>query len=234
MTEKSLFLKVFFEELNNYEVNYCVLRGYELLPNEEINDIDFGVFSRDVKLFFNIINLLSHKYKYRVNVKLIRLNVIKTELLFENNTIDIDIWWDFNYVGLKYIDIIDLLSSKKKYNGIINIPSSEYEFALSFLKELLHNNWIREDKRLKLKSNIKAGYYKPFAKYFKKKNVNEFIEAVEGDRVNVKDISYKAKFNLVLSNLKYFGIIKLTRNVYNFMKIRFFYKDDYKHLIGKL
>ena len=46
------FLNKLFNSLNTEAVDYCVLRGYEGLPELVKNDIDFGVAPESIKFFF--------------------------------------------------------------------------------------------------------------------------------------------------------------------------------------
>ncbi|WP_299159436.1 hypothetical protein [uncultured Tenacibaculum sp.] len=228
----AIFLRELFEELNKESIRYCVLRGYEKLPKKVVNDVDFGIASSDKKFFFSILNKLAFKHCYDVKIELIRLDVIKMQFYNEfDEVLKIDIWWSFNYVGLEYLNIDELLSSKMLYNGLIYVPSEEYEFALSFLKELLHNNWIRKDKIKTLKSKMKENSYKPFEGSFNKAIVKSFYLAVNNSELKLSKLSAKAKVSLIFNNFKNKSLYHVFNKIFIFFKIRYNYKDEYGFLL---
>ena len=226
------FLNKLFNSLNTESVNYCVLRGYEGLPELVTNDVDFGVAPEDIKFFFNILHQTALFSEYKINVELIRFQVIKLKLTKNKcESIKIDVWWGFNYVGFHYINIKELLISRRLYNNKLYVPSNEYEFALSFLKELLHNNWIRKDKRDSLRSKITSNYYKPFKENFRASLVDACVSAVNNNQLIVRGVAFKAKGSIIIFNIKNKGVAKVLKNVFLFFKYKYFYKNEYDFLI---
>ena len=225
------FLNKLFTVLNASEIEYCILRGYEGLPNEVSNDVDFGVSKDSLTSFFDLLIFLSKEYGYSINISLIRDSVIKMSLSnIDGTSLMIDVWWNFNLLGLRYTCISRLLKSKEMYNNSFYVPSKEHEFALSFLKELLHNNWIRKDKIELLKSKITQDYYLPFHDYFSISIVDEFVHSVMSNKHKITFISLKAKIQLVYHNIRRHGIIKVIINVKSFFMIKYFYKEQYSYL----
>jgi hypothetical protein len=140
-----------------------------------------------------------------------------------------DVWWGFNIANLQYMDITDLINSRKLYGNRFFIPSKEYIFALSLLKEMLHNNWIRKDKIDNLKSLITENYHIAFKKNFNKNEVDEFILAVRKNKYEISKLSHK--FKLIFSNIKYITLVVAFKNIYLFLKFKYFYTDEYDYLI---
>ena len=198
------------------------MRGYEKLPNSEINDIDFGVSKKDLSRFCLILDNLSTEYNYKIYVDLVRLGVFKSRLRFDNYDLLIDVWWDFNYCGLNYLNIEELLKSKKIYNEIIYIPAQEYEFALSFLKEMLHNNIIRKDKIDDLKLKINDNYKKPFSLFFNNYLIEKYIKSVNNDYLKITFLSLLSKIQIFFSNIYNFGLYKCLSRVMIFFRIKYF------------
>ena len=235
MTTTQKFLNDLFYSLNEPNLDYCVLRGYESLPEKISNDIDFGVSDSCKVLFFDILKETAKNHDYSVQVELIRHSVIKMKLSNRHgNIIKIDVWWQFNYLGLEYLCINKMLSSRELYKNIFYVPSSEYEFALSYLKELLHNSWIRKDKVEVLTRKMKKRSYLPFNKYFNKNMINDFFISVETKKFKVKLLSVRAKNSILLKNIYCHGLFYVLINIYRYFKIRFFYRNEYYNLMRKL
>ena len=130
--------------------------------------------------------------------------------------------WDFNYCGLNYLNIEELLKSKKIYNEIIYIPAQEYEFALSFLKEMLHNNIIRKDKIDDLKLKINDNYKKPFSLFFNNYLIEKYIKSVNNDYLKITFLSLLSKIQIFFSNIYNFGLYKCLSRVMIFFRIKYF------------
>ena len=73
-----LYLSELFNNLNNSSVQYIVLRGYEKLPKEIGNDIDFGVNDKQIEIFLSILDRTSHKHGFKLVRDVVRLDLIKT------------------------------------------------------------------------------------------------------------------------------------------------------------
>lgn len=165
----------YFQGLKEKKFNYCVLRGYETLPDEVSNDIDLGLDPKELESFTSYtlsqlkINgfLLVHrsqKYLYR------KLYFFNQE---SNEHLHVDIWTGFSFKGLKYINLHSLLDRKIQHK-LFFIPSPSDELTLSFLKEYLHNQKIRKDKLSILQNLIKIGDGKEFDSYFNEKEAAMF------------------------------------------------------------
>ena len=172
----SIFLKDLFKMLEEDNVDYLVLRGYQNLPERYSHDIDFSVINENELIaFFNVLHNLSDKYNYSITRDVVRLGLLKVFLHFGNEILKIDVFCSFSYGGLEYINIDDLHNSKRKSPTNISIPSLNYELAISLLKELLHNSRIRKDKVSLLRSQYeKRTFDQPFKKYFSKKILKIF------------------------------------------------------------
>ena len=225
------FLTELFDVLNQSNLKYCVLRGYEELPLVVKNDIDFGIAPENKIQFFSILKSLSLKFNYEINIELIRHSVIKMELKNEfGNFIKIDVWWQFNYLGLEYLCVNKLLSSRKIYNNNFFIPSTEYEFALSFLKELMHNNCIRKDKIEYLNKLLNSSKKTPFIEFFNLKIIEAFFRSVRENKFELKILSMRAKLFLLINNFLNLGFTNTLINIHSFIFVKYFNTKKYTYI----
>ena len=147
------FLKTLFKSLNNKDIDYLILRGYQNLPESYSYDLDFSVRNKkELIRFFNVVNSLAKTHGYSTSIDTVRSGLIKVFLHFEEQILRVDVFYCYKYAGLFYMDIDDLHKSKRTLKTGINVPAINYELAISLLKELLHNSRIRKDKVKLLRS----------------------------------------------------------------------------------
>lgn len=210
------YLKELFEELNKSDIRYAVLRGYETLPSEVNHDIDLGVHPDDSMKMSEIIQDVSHKYKYETVYTSQRQGIEQLYLFGNTECIKIDIWTMFSYKGLEYLNIKTLLNDIRMHNNI-KILAEESEVILSFLKEFLHCKWIRDDKVNLL--NLKINKFKNFNntyEYISDQDLNLFkhyiVEQILSlnsesktfiKRLFIKNIKNKGFFSTIFSILRY-------------------------------
>ena len=149
-------------------------------------------------------------------------------------TIKIDVWWQFNYIGMEYINIDKMLNSRKFYKNTFFIASNEYEFSLSYLKELLHNSIIRDDKIEILNQKMIDNSHIPFNQYFNKKIIGDFFTSVKTRKLKLRMLSFRAKISILLKNIFNHGLFYVSKNVYLFLQIKYFNKNKYSFLINSL
>ena len=147
------YLKEIFKALNDAKINYAVLRGYETLPYKISHDIDFGVDVNDLKQMTEILVNVSDKFNYKKVYQSKRKGIVQFYFYYNNNCLKLDLWTDFSYKGLQYLDM-DIVLRQIKIHNDIKVLNEETEVLISFLKEFLHNGWIRKDKLEILKEII--------------------------------------------------------------------------------
>ena len=203
------FLPLFFNELNNNKVEYLILRGYEKLPNDFENDIDFFVNKENLESFYGTVYRFSKDSHFVIKKDLVRQGLIKIQLDFSDNMVlKIDLFFEFRYAGLLYIDEKLMYKNRISYNGI-TIANFEYEFYTSILKELLHNSRIRKDKIEKLKI------------LFSKINRNNLLYDNIVKKTNIELIN-KLLFSYNYTDKYLAMILRKDILIYNFKKFRFF------------
>ncbi len=232
----SIFLKDLFNMLEEDNVDYLVLRGYQNLPEKYSHDIDFSVINEnELTSFFNVLHNLSDKYNYSITRDVVRVGLLKVFLHFGNEILKIDVFCSFSYGGLEYINIDDLHNSKRKSPTSISIPSLNYELAISLLKEILHNSRIRKDKVSLLRSQFeKRTFDQPFKKYFSNKNIKNISDSLFlGENLYFKKLSLSFKRSLLLKNIKIYGIIVISSKVFHFFWVKYFFQKRYDYVILK-
>ena len=218
------FVRDLFLSCNSANISYAVLRGYERLPEEIGNDIDLGVSGEDLGQFLALLHSVASVHDYGCEINLYRQNVLKMSLVrsTDSSLVKIDVWWAFKYCGLEYLDITDLLSSRKHYKELFYVPRAEHEVALSFLKELLHMKRIRSDKVALLRAKQSAHFDEPFKRFFRPSLISYFRKAINEERLSRPLLSWGSVFDLGLGNVKHYGAIRVLSSVSECLGIRFF------------
>ena len=230
----SIFLKDLFNMLEEDNVDYLVLRGYQNLPEKYSHDIDFSVINEnELTSFFNVLHNLSDKYNFTISRDVVRVGLLKVFLHFGNEILKIDVFCSFSYGGLEYINIDDLHNSKRKSPTNISIPSLNYELAISLLKEILHNSRIRKDKIGLLRTQYnKTTFNLPFIKYFSKKKIDNISTSLfSNDKLIFRKVAFSCRFNLFFMNIKLKGLFCVLYNMMNFALIKYYNKSKYDKII---
>jgi thymidylate kinase len=210
------FLKELFKKFNEQNLNYCVLRGYETLPQEIENDIDFGVSKDDALIFEDILTSISKKYGYIFFYKKEIYGFKQFYIINKNNYaqyVHIDIWTKLAYKGMEYIELDVMLNNCTMYNNLIRVPLSGHECALSFLKEFFHNGWIREDKAKILKSKYDNDFDLLLNRHFSKNKIDSFKKFIKNETKNLNKQSMFSKSKLVINNIKTKGSLTTIKNI---------------------
>jgi hypothetical protein len=231
------FLIELFHILAINKVNYLILRGYEDLPEIVHYDIDFAVINeKELESFFQVLQELSYKYNFLISRDVVRQGLLKVFLHFGNDILKVDVFCEFGYAGLNYIDLEKLFQSKRKLETGIYVPSLNYELTISLLKEILHNSRIRKDKVEKLRNQFdKNTFAEPFVDYFSSKNIKRLSHSLfSGKQLIFKNLSFIMRLELLLSNFKNHGILKTFSSAVDFLWIKYKNQDRYDNYILNL
>ncbi|WP_163929924.1 hypothetical protein [Paraferrimonas sp. SM1919] len=211
-----------FKKIDSYGIDCCVLRGYELLPNTVINDLDFFVKESDVSKFYSILVELSSFFDASLKITTVRQGVFKTEICFTDFTLKVDFWYQLTFVGLHYVKSSEILSSKTlNPNGLFFIPTPEMELNVSFTKEVLHNQWVRDDKSSHLRSLLNKSSSIPFGF-----NRTKFESVLSKSGVKQFKLFLEVLFFILKLNIKHFGVVNVFINVLAFYAVK--YSNKYK------
>lgn len=129
------FLCDFFQCLEEEEIRYTVLRGYEGLPECVCNDIDIFVHPLDIKKAQGIAKELAGKE----NICSVTSHFGLTKyilVLSKCEIITIDFFTHISWKGFFFADSIAILQYTKKHNGL-TVSKEGTEAAIIVLKELL-------------------------------------------------------------------------------------------------
>lgn len=223
-------LEEYFKGLIHNDFRYVVLRGYESLPDKVRNDIDFGIHKEDLENCIVYTNKYLAEQGYSLVHKARKFHY--TQVYFYNphlkEHLHIDFWTGFYYKGLVYKNIENVLSNRRLTNSIY-IPAAQDELAVSFLKELIHNNRVRDDKVEKLRSLVNDGMIEGFYPYFQEEIIAQFkseIFGVGGSKV-FEENNFVINY-LEESNTKVHGLVRKSINKlkYYFTETRLLNQND--------
>ena len=191
----------FIDVFKKNNVNYVILRGYESLPDNYSNDLDFGIHPLDKSNFFLALNEYKKIHDVKIKISQSRYEVLKLKFYFKDVSIDFDFWFDINYCGLDYISLSKVIDKARVYKNFM-IPNVEDEITISFLKELLHMKRLREDKVVGLTRKVNESNLELIATFFSKKTKEKIIKVIIERRFDLKKFSFKTKFELFKYHLK--------------------------------
>ncbi|MDN3643795.1 hypothetical protein QWY87_13845 [Lutimonas halocynthiae] len=221
----------FITVLNKHKVRYVILRGYENLPENFSNDLDFGIHPLDKDAFFSALKEYKIEHNLEIKINLSRYEVLKLRFSFKSQEIDFDFWFDINYCGLEYISISEVLRNAVPYKNFM-IPSAADELTISFLKELLHMKRLREDKVVWLTSKVEESDLGFFATFFSKIIRKQFINVIKIRKFDLEKLSSKAKVELLKVHLKKRSFKATFQKIISFVYLRF--RNNKNPLVIKL
>lgn len=205
-------LNLLFQNIN--KTDYLLLRGYESLPFEISNDLDFFVEKKNIYLFFCLVEevLLSEGF---LKVHRLQKDCFEQRYYAKGNFIlKIDVWTDFIYRGLKYIDKTMLISNGYTNTFGLKIINLKDEIIISVMKEVLHMNRVKKNKIIELTNKYHhAGELK--SKYFSTTFLNTFVVKTlkKGKPSSSK---FQLLIKLLIGNLKRFNLMIIISN-FNFL-----------------
>jgi hypothetical protein len=209
----------FIITLNKHKVRYVILRGYVDLPETFSNDLDFGIHPLDKNSFFTALKEYKTLQNIKININLSRYEVLKLKFIYSNQKIDFDFWFDINFCGLKYINLPSVIDNALYYKTF-KIPNAENELTISFLKELLHMQRLREDKVIWLNNKLKESDLAFFALFFSFKFRHAFVDVIKSHEFNLEKLSRKAKIELFKFHIKQSGLKEILKNLILFFYFR--------------
>lgn len=182
---KNELIRSMFASVNELNIQYCILRNYENLPETVGNDIDILVHERDCELFTECIHqaakTLGWKSTYTRRKHQFFTIVLHKSLCDNIYSLKLDVWIDLAWRGVPYVDAEYVLSNTREYK-MFNIPRPGCEAAITSMKELTGGG------------NIPPKYYKRI-KSFLLEDEEGFRESLEPILGAFVDFMYKALIN---------------------------------------
>ena len=226
------FLTTLFNSLTGNDINYCVLRNYDLLPVSTGNsDLDILVVKNDVFKFYNILNSVLVESKGKI---IIRYGNITPRICIIGSygNLDYGVQIDVHEGILPYkicpIFPVDYLLRRSILINDIKVSNDEDASVLAFFKEMFNNKTTKEVyfklAKKAWKSN-KTEYILALKDIYNSKILNDFDCLFQG---SFDEMQIKKTANIVTKYLtrRYLIKVKILRN--SFRKLnRLFYPPGF-------
>ncbi|MDQ7786905.1 MAG: hypothetical protein RDU01_04805 [Thermodesulfovibrionales bacterium] len=236
-------LNYLFREYERLGVQYCILRNYEKLPEENIGaDIDMLIERKAFKMNYEIILKMATHYNFHY------INVIKRQYMtryflfkFKDNNIfslALDFHQDEEWKGAIYLCGEEILSGERQFKNFY-IPSPTQEAFISWLSPLLSGGLIKDKYRYAILSNAQKGmetFSKLCINAFGEKLTQQLTPFFESGKLD-ETVKFRKKiiFSLYLNNVKK-RTIKFLSNLALFylheIKLRLFATRYFLSIIG--
>lgn len=142
---KKTFLTIFFQELNNNQIDYFVYGEYENLPNGNGNsDIDIMLSLEQFPKLFQILTTLLQIEKIPVVSYYENKVTSFVRILTPSWGIQFDFFGGIFHQGSSYYKVEYFKENIIKHNGFINVLSIKAGYYLDFLKETIHISSVKE------------------------------------------------------------------------------------------
>lgn len=214
-----VLLTKFFAELEKKNIKYCLLRNYELLPQDVGNDLDLLIQGKDTQKFQKCVFAVAHTLNWKL-LRVTHSSGHSVSCLFNPDTeksITIDQWSSFNYKGIIWADGKKILDRRVKFNNFF-IPQKSDEVATLLIKDLIQNGAVREKYHNQLQEQLNNGIENDIAEFIRWSlgdhiSKNLISEAKKGNWENVNKQCSNVRFALVKSALlrnplkMFFGVL---------------------------
>lgn len=215
------FVHDFFSLLNEEKISYCILRGYEKLPEKIGRDIDIFIEERDgvQKLIENLVCSLNWNYYKKIDQDGFFTYICDKVTGSNVSVLQLDFWTSLNWRGITWCSSSEILSGKRLFKDFY-IPAYGSEAAVTGIKELMGGGHVKEKYYITLKSMVSKDK-KKFVRCLKPA-FGEFSEALAENFANgnfnwIDQQSSKLKKILIKKDMvRYFrtslqrGILKLS------------------------
>ena len=138
-----------FREFELCKIPYCVLRGYENLPEKISHDIDILVLAKDVSEYLKIILEKGEKNGFMCFSVVKRYAYTGIHLWSGNNVhLLIDLFTKCHWRGVEYVCEDFVLNNRVKYKDFW-VSSPGCEAAITLMKEVLTNGRVKDNDKAK-------------------------------------------------------------------------------------
>jgi thymidylate kinase len=152
------FLTKLFSRLDEEGVSYCVLRGYEGLPEVVEHDVDLLLNQEDLELFEHVLGEVCLSTGWYLVRTVSRFSFHSWYVASEDKNalpslLHIDVWTQIHWKAVIYADKGTILSTRRPHNSIW-VASLGSEAAISLLKEYLQYGKVKDKGDGKTKHRI--------------------------------------------------------------------------------
>lgn len=201
------FLNRFFKDLESNDVDYCVLRNYQNLPEiNEGNDIDVLVSQENLKKILNILQ----SYKDLEITGVVARSYVHNVFIFgvewgEFRSIQLDFITELSWKGQLFLDVKDVLSDRLTYKNFY-IPSPIDEAIVSFFTSLLYGAFIKEkylDRISHIVSQNPAVTKSKLTIFFGSFLADKIVRNIQSnDMTTLLEYNLRYKISLIKSNIR--------------------------------
>lgn len=148
MKNNDTFLVTFFNNLNKNNINYCVLRNYETLPNNlNGSDLDILISKNDIKKFYDLLDKVLFQTNGKIITKYGKLTPRVCVSGFYNNQyfgVQLDVHEGIlPYKIYEMFPVNFLINRANTYNDI-KVANDDDASILAFFKEVLNNKICKQ------------------------------------------------------------------------------------------
>lgn len=141
------FLNTLFTSFSENNIEYCVLRNYEDMPDKVSNDIDICISKKQMDASVLLLCNAAGKTGWSLHL-IIEKDGCSGFYFFkisgdELHQICFDLFPGYNYKGISLLSSSQVLDSGMAHKNF-KIPGREIEIYLKFLSPLLHNGAVKE------------------------------------------------------------------------------------------
>lgn len=228
------FVEGLFSSLNQSNVDYVVLRGYEELPKTYTNDIDFSVRDEEMlKEFLIILRTCTDSAGGELIRDKVRPGLLKLKVKTGESVVLIDVFFSFTFIGLSYVNSEIVHLDTKRTKNSIRYPSSDVEYSLSLIKEIFHNSRVRSDKIDYLRE---LSVFSSFQSVLGTNISIDLLQSIEkslikSDRQYYFQESRKIRSSFYRKRLKQQGVISFFFDILKFLYIKYLGQGFYDYLI---
>ncbi|MDH5720413.1 MAG: hypothetical protein OEZ13_07285 [Spirochaetia bacterium] len=234
---KKEFLVNLFSELKHANIVYCVLGGYENLPEKTGNDLDIWIKPSDASSFTTILKKTARNQNWKITVPNVspRLSSYEKKYYLINNqnvleVIHLDCWSFLHWRGIPFVNEKKIPKFILTHSKNFQYLSPNVQIMISALKDLLYKNKIEEKRKSLIKHDFKLQRKEaalPFIKPIGKNRADYVAECLserkwEDLEKKVSAIKIKLVFRAIFVNhiKQLYWLLKYWGGIFNLLLIK--------------
>lgn len=141
-----LLLRRVLTALDETDIRWCVLHGYDAVPDHVVSDVDIMVTQRDFDRMYAVLSavpgaVVAQALVYQAtSISFILVALSRTGLM----TLTLDVSCEFRAAGRCFFTSDEILINRRRSSGGLWIPAPHMEFATYLLKRVLKSKRERE------------------------------------------------------------------------------------------
>lgn len=180
-------LNKLFEDFNSNNINYCILRNFENIPENIGNDIDFLVDEKQFKRIDLILDTVMNQFDFTLLITKNRFGYVGKYYIHTktNNILLLDFFTKSSKKWLEYADVAYILKHKVQFKNFY-VPRQGSILYTVLLKDLLTYSQLRNknnDLLTHMGDEVKKEFIETGSKYFDKKILLNLFDSLKNDKV---------------------------------------------------